>query len=364
MATTAHAYGTQSDAYAAENDVIPRTSEKGRKVSLGKAPSEGALNDSDDLLAAMGYKSELVRSRSTLQVAFMSFVLASIPYGLATTLYYPVVNGGPVTIIWGWLAVSLIILCVAASLGEITSVYPTSGGVYYQTFMLAAPSYRKIASWICGWCFVVGNITITLSVNFATALFYVACINVFTDAEGNGIFAGTTWQVYLIFLGVTLLCNVVCVYANKWLPWLDVRSPLQNNMRICYLPSVDLCHFLDICRCHRHRCVRACHCEERTPQRRLRFYHTRHLSLWMDPWMVVHGRTSSRSLRNLFDRNDCFVSMPFTSARATRSPCPSTSYPMQSSNAALPQQPPSCYPSDFSFPLRHMLQKDMVISKR
>ena len=227
MASTAHVYGTQSDAYAAENDVVPRaTSEKGRKVSLGKAPSEeGALHDSDDLLAAMGYKSELVRSRSTLQVAFMSFVLASIPYGLATTLYYPVVNGGPVTIIWGWLAVSLIILCVASSLGEITSVYPTSGGVYYQTFMLAAPSYRKIASWICGWCFVVGNITITLSVNFATALFYVACINVFTDAEGNGIFAGTTWQVYLIFLGVTLLCNIVCVTSNKWLPWLDVRNP-------------------------------------------------------------------------------------------------------------------------------------------
>lgn len=229
MATTAHAYGTQSDAYAAENDVVPRTSEKGRKVSLGKAPSsEGALNDSDDLLAAMGYKSELVRSRSTLQVAFMSFVLASIPYGLATTLYYPVINGGPVTIIWGWLLVSLIILCVAASLGEITSVYPTSGGVYYQTFMLAAPSYRKIASWICGWCFVVGNITITLSVNFATALFYVACINVFTDAEGNGIFAGTTWQVYLIFLGVTLLCNIVCVTSNKWLPWLDVRFALER----------------------------------------------------------------------------------------------------------------------------------------
>jgi hypothetical protein len=226
MATTAHTYGTQSDAYAAENNVIPRTSEKGRKVSLGKAPSsEGALNDSDDILAAMGYKSELVRSRSTLQVAFMSFVLASIPYGLATTLYYPILNGGPVTIIWGWLLVSMIILCVAASLGEITSVYPTSGGVYYQTFMLAAPSYRKIASWICGWCFVVGNITITLSVNFATALFYVACINVFTDADGNGIFAGTPWQVYLIFLGVTLLCNIVCVTSNKWLPWLDVRFP-------------------------------------------------------------------------------------------------------------------------------------------
>lgn len=85
-------------------------------------------DSSDLLLESMGYKAELSRNRSTLQVAFMSFVLASIPYGLATTLYYPLVGGGPVNIIWGWVAVSCIILCVAASLGEITSVYPTAGG--------------------------------------------------------------------------------------------------------------------------------------------------------------------------------------------------------------------------------------------
>lgn len=82
----------------------------------------------DEHLQALGYKPELARSRSTLQVAFMSFVLASIPYGLATTLTFPLVGGGPVAMIWGWVAVSLVILCVAASLGEITSVYPTAGG--------------------------------------------------------------------------------------------------------------------------------------------------------------------------------------------------------------------------------------------
>ncbi|EAT90576.2 hypothetical protein SNOG_02364 [Parastagonospora nodorum SN15] len=217
-------YGTQSDAYAAEHDIHQRTvPEKNRKTSLGNkfSADDGAPNDADDLLQAMGYKSELVRSRSTFQVAFMSFVLASVPYGLATTLFYPIACAGPVGIIWGWLGVSLIILCVAASLGEITSIYPTSGGVYYQTFMLAPPSYRRIASWICGWAFVVGNITITLAVNFATALFLGACINVFESAPGVGIFEGTNWQVYLIFLAITLLCNLVSALGNRWLPWLD-----------------------------------------------------------------------------------------------------------------------------------------------
>lgn len=187
-----------------------------------RAGEETDFGSADELLGTLGYTPELERNRSTLQVAFMSFVLASIPYGLATTLYYPLVGGGPVVIIWGWVAVSLIILCVAASLGEITSVYPTAGGVYYQTWMLAPLRWRHIAAWICGWLYLVGNVTITLSVNFATALFLVASINIFETADGEAILAGDAYQVFLIFLGITFLCNAVSSLGNKWLPILDV----------------------------------------------------------------------------------------------------------------------------------------------
>lgn len=84
--------------------------------------------NADQALEALGYKPELSRNRSTLQVAFMAAVMAAIPYGLTTTLTYPLNCGGPVNMIWGWVAVSLTIVAVAASLGEITSVYPTAGG--------------------------------------------------------------------------------------------------------------------------------------------------------------------------------------------------------------------------------------------
>jgi amino acid transporter len=185
------------------------------------------------LLEALGYEPELTRNRSTLQVAFMSFVLASIPYGLATTFIYPLIGGGPVNIIWGWLIVSIIILCVALSLGEITSVYPTAGGVYYQSFMLSPPFCRRIIAWICGWSYVVGNIMITLAVNFGSAQFFIACVNVFEVSPGVGIFEATAYQTFLIFLAITLLCNTVSSTANKWLPYIDV-SPLQAQ------PSIPL----------------------------------------------------------------------------------------------------------------------------
>ncbi|OLN91701.1 Polyamine transporter TPO5 [Colletotrichum chlorophyti] len=187
-------------------------------------PSRSDDGGADNMLESLGYKPELERNRSTLQVAFMSFVLASIPYGLATTMLYPLAGGGPVNIIWGWLGVSLIIICVACSLGEITSVYPTAGGVYYQAFMLAPANWRRAASWICGWLYVVGNITITLAVNFGTALFLVACVNVFETSPGVGVLSGDTYQVFLIFLGLTLLCNAVSSLGNKWLPILDTAA--------------------------------------------------------------------------------------------------------------------------------------------
>jgi hypothetical protein len=259
------AYGLQSDAFHAESDVHRRSVGKERKLSAKDVGDDGGVNAADDLLAAMGYKAEMVRSRSTLQVAFMSFVLASIPYGLSTTFYYPLAGGGPANIIWGWLAVSLIVICVAISLGEITSVFPTSGGVYYQTFMLAPKSYRLIISWICGWSFVVGNITITLAVNFGTTLFLAACINVFESEPGVGIFAGEPYQIFLMFVGITLLCNAVCSLANKWLPFLDVRRASPHYELHRYLPRLDFCDFLDICWCDMHNRVRARHCEERSP---------------------------------------------------------------------------------------------------
>ncbi len=91
--------------------------------------------------------------------------------------------------------------------------------------MLSPPKWRRVASWVCGWAYVVGNITITLAVNFGTTLFFVACINVFESEPGVGVFAGEPYQVFLIFLGITILCNAVSALGNKWLPWLDVRCP-------------------------------------------------------------------------------------------------------------------------------------------
>ncbi|KAF3384793.1 hypothetical protein F1880_001735 [Penicillium rolfsii] len=192
------------------------------KVSASRAETGADNTSADRTLEDMGYKPELARNRSIWQVTFMCFILSSVPYGLSTTLYYPLVAGGPANIIWGWVVISFLILCVAISLAEITSVYPTAGGVYYQTFVLSPLWCRRVASWICGWSYVAGNITITLAVNFGTALLFVGCLDVFEKSPGVGITDDfQAYQVFLIFLAITLLTHAISAYGNKWLPWLE-----------------------------------------------------------------------------------------------------------------------------------------------
>lgn len=61
---------------------------------------------------------------------------------------------------------SLVTYCVAVSLGEISSIYPVSGGVYYWSYVLSPPRFASIVAWITGWLSLVGNIMVVLSINF------------------------------------------------------------------------------------------------------------------------------------------------------------------------------------------------------
>jgi amino acid transporter len=167
----------------------------------------------------------------------MCFILSSVPYGLSTTFTYPLAGGGPANVIWGWVAICAIILCVAVSLAEITSVFPTAGGVYYQTFVSSPTWCRRILSWVCGWSYTAGQIMITLSVNFSTTQFFVASLNVFEKMPGVGITDYfEAYHVFLIFLAITILCHAISAFGNKWLPLLEVLLP-QTWISVLHLHS-------------------------------------------------------------------------------------------------------------------------------
>ncbi|KAK4505003.1 hypothetical protein PRZ48_002966 [Zasmidium cellare] len=191
-------------------DTIRRRLSVGGGATQRAASTDATAADAD--LAKMGYKSELPRSLSMLSVLGLSFAIMAVPFGLSTTMLTGLTDGQSVTILWGWVLVSLISLSIAASLAEICAVYPTAGGVYYWSAMLATRKYAPIASWITGWLNLVGNWTVTLSINFSGAQLILSAISLWRED-----WAANAWQTVLMFWAVMLVCFLVNAFGARYL---------------------------------------------------------------------------------------------------------------------------------------------------
>lgn len=136
----------------------------------------------------------------------------AVPFGLSTTMAISLTDGQSVTVLYGWIFVSIISLSIAASLAEICAVYPTAGGVYYWSAMLSTKEWAPIVSWITGWLTLVGNWTVTLSINFSGAQLILSAITLW-----NEDFVATAWQTVLTFWCVMLIVFTVNVFGAKYL---------------------------------------------------------------------------------------------------------------------------------------------------
>ncbi|KAJ7054597.1 amino acid transporter [Mycena amicta] len=169
-------------------------------------------------LQRLGYVQEMTRTRGLSHILFMTLAIMAVPYGLSAPIATSLVGGGPATIIWGWVLVSVLTLPLAASLGEICAKYPTSAGAYYWCFRLTPPKHRLLVSWINGWLTMCGVWTIALSVTFGTAQLIVAGVGIYLPD-----WVVKPWHTYLIFLAVTAV-TVFFIFFNSILPILDTMS--------------------------------------------------------------------------------------------------------------------------------------------
>lgn len=179
---------------------------------MGRKGSVGVDASADAALAKMGYTSEMPRNLSMMSILGLSFAIMAVPFGLSTTFYITLTDGQSVTILWGWVLVSLISIGIAASLAEICAVFPTSGGVYYWSAMLSTKEWAPMVSYVDGWLTLCGNWLVTLSINFSGGQLILSAISLW-----NEDFVPNQWQTVLMFWCLTLVCALVNVFGAKYL---------------------------------------------------------------------------------------------------------------------------------------------------
>lgn len=175
----------------------------------------GHVQQDDEILSSLGYKAELSRNRSLWTVLFQALAIAAVPYGEGSSLITALYGGGQLPFFVGYVVVVLLDECVALSLAEIASRYPTASGPAYSVSRLAK-SHNVFITYVTGWIWLIGNLTITLSVNFGMASILAATVSI-----SHPEFVANDWQLLLIFYAILMLALVICVFGNRFLPLID-----------------------------------------------------------------------------------------------------------------------------------------------
>jgi amino acid transporter len=173
--------------------------------------TSGTLSRDEQRLAELGYKQELKRGWSAFSNFAISFSIISVLAGCFTSYGQAFNNGGPVAISIGWPVISLFILCVAFSMSELASAFPTAGGIYYWAYRLGGAGW----GWFTGWFNLIGLVAVVASVDYAAASFLQYLLSlynvdfVFNFASTNVHYdAHVVFALFAIILALHGLINV------------------------------------------------------------------------------------------------------------------------------------------------------------
>ncbi|CAO3568333.1 unnamed protein product [Mortierella alpina] len=182
-----------------------------------KEAKAAKVDRSEQRLRELGYKQELKRELTSFTNFSVSFSIVSILTGL-TSLYGTALNsGGPAVIIWGWVFVSAMSMCVAASMAEICSSYPTSGGLYYWSSKLAG-EHGPFYAWVTGWWNLLGQFGCTAGIDFGLSLLLCSVISL-----ANG-WAYERWHVVVIYFAILIVHGLINTFMVRLIAIMNTIS--------------------------------------------------------------------------------------------------------------------------------------------
>ncbi|PLB40453.1 putative GABA permease (Uga4) [Aspergillus candidus] len=154
----------------------------------------------------MGYKQELKRQYSTVQIFAVAFSIMGLVPSIASTIAFSL-PAGPAGMVWGWFTASILIFFVGLAMADMASAMPTAGGLYWWTHHFAGDRYKNALSFLVGYSNTLGLIGGMCSVDYTLSLMVLACVSISRDgtwSASNGVIYG----VYVFFILLHALCGI------------------------------------------------------------------------------------------------------------------------------------------------------------
>ncbi|KAK0196787.1 APC amino acid permease [Armillaria mellea] len=196
--------------------------------------STGVDND-EGLLASLGYKQELKRQFKPLEIFGVAFSIIGVAPAFSSVLIYSLPNGGAFAMVWGWTVSSIFITAISLAMGDLASAAPTSGGLYYWTFMFSSEKWRCFLCWIVGYSNTISTVASIASTDWGCALQIMAAVSIGSDLT----FEATIPQTFGLFCALILCHALICSTNPKYMARFQIFF-LILNILLCFAIIVGL----------------------------------------------------------------------------------------------------------------------------
>ncbi|KAJ5176606.1 GABA-specific permease [Penicillium canariense] len=178
-------------------DVVKRSLSRDAKAPQS-VDHEAPVEAGDmELLATLGYKQELRRHYSTVQIFAVAFSIMGLLPSIASTLSFSM-PAGPVGMVWA----------------DIASAMPTAGGLYFWTHHFAAEKWKNPLSFVVGYSNTIGLIGGLCSIDYGFANMLLSMVSIARD----GNWTATRPIIYGTYVATVVAHGLMAIFGGRIMP--------------------------------------------------------------------------------------------------------------------------------------------------
>ena len=165
---------------------------------------------------ASGHRDQLQRQYGIWSICGLALTIDNAWIAFGGSLSVAVLNGGPPGILYEFITACIYYGFIGASIAELASAVPSSGGVYHWASITPGPRWGRTVGYFTGALNFFGWIFDLASIAAIPANILVQMYAVFHPG-----FVIEVWHTYIAFVLITWLCTAFVIFCNRLIPYLQ-----------------------------------------------------------------------------------------------------------------------------------------------
>lgn len=168
------------------------------------------ISKEGEIVNASGHQDQLQRQYGLLSICGLALNINSAWIVFGGSLAISVLNGGPPGILYEFIVAVAFYSFIAASIAELASSMPSSGGVYHWASVTPGIEWGRSIGFFCGslnffgWIFDMASV-ISIPANVTVQLYAIY----------DKSFVAEPWHQYVAFVLITWICTAFVIFGNR-----------------------------------------------------------------------------------------------------------------------------------------------------